>query len=108
LARARARTSLRASRQPPAHHPDVLIGRPHPVELAGPQQLGQGTGIEPVGLGPGLPDPVSLGETTITRATCASRIRAIAYALPGTSSATQSLPSRLCANSSNASGRVWI
>ena len=35
--------------------------------------------------------PVSFGETTITRATCASRIRAIAHALPVTSNATQSL-----------------
>ena len=34
--------------------------------------------------------PVSLGETTITRATCGSRIRAIAHALPVTSNATQS------------------
>ena len=34
--------------------------------------------------------PVSFGETTITRATCASRIRAIAHALPVTSNATQS------------------
>ena len=52
--------------------------------------------------------PVSLGETTITRATCGSRIRAIAHALPVTSNATQSRASRLCANSSSASGRVWI
>ena len=50
--------------------------------------------------------PVSLGETTITRATCGSRIRAIAHALPVTSNATRSRGSRLCANSSNASGRV--
>ena len=48
--------------------------------------------------------PVSLGETTITRATCGSRIRAISHALPVTSNATQSRGSRLCANSSNASG----
>ena len=48
--------------------------------------------------------PVSLGETTITLATCASRIRAIAHALPVTSNATQSLASRLCANNSNVSG----
>jgi hypothetical protein len=51
---------------------------------------------------------VSLGETTITRATCGSRIRAIAHALPVTSNATQSPTSRLWANSSSASGRVWI
>ena len=50
--------------------------------------------------------PVSLGETTITRATCGSRIRAISHALPVTSNATQSRGSRLCANSSNASGRA--
>ena len=51
---------------------------------------------------------MSLGETTITRATCGSRIRAIAHALPVTSNATQSRGSRLCANSSSASGRGWI
>ena len=52
--------------------------------------------------------PVSLGETTITRATCGSRIRAISHALPVTSSATQSRRSRLRPNSSNASGRASI
>jgi hypothetical protein len=52
--------------------------------------------------------PVSLGETTITRATCGSMIRAIAHALPVTSSATQSRGSRLCANSSSASGLASI
>ena len=52
--------------------------------------------------------PVSLGETTITRATCGSMIRAIAHALPVTSNATRSRGSRLCANSSSASGRVAI
>jgi hypothetical protein len=52
--------------------------------------------------------PVSLGETTITRATCGSRIPAIAHALPVTSSATQSRGSRLCANNSSSSGRVLI
>ena len=51
---------------------------------------------------------MSLGETTITRATCGSRIRAISHALPVTSSATQSRGSRLCANSSSASGRAAI
>ena len=51
---------------------------------------------------------MSLGETTITRATCGSMIRAISHALPVTSNATQSRGSRLCANSSNASGRVSI
>jgi hypothetical protein len=51
---------------------------------------------------------VSLGETTITRATCGSRIRAIAHALPVTSNATQSRGSRLCANSSSAFGVLWI
>ena len=52
--------------------------------------------------------PVSLGETTITRATCGSRIPAIAHALPVTSNATRSRASRLCANSSSASGLVAI
>src|SRR5687768_10180597 len=50
--------------------------------------------------------PVSLGETTITRATCGSMIRAISHALPVTT--TRSTPARLCANSSNTSGRVAI
>src|SRR5215217_4471042 len=52
--------------------------------------------------------PVSFGETTITRATCDSRIRAISHALPVTSSATQSRGSRLCPKSSSASGRAAI
>jgi hypothetical protein len=52
--------------------------------------------------------PVSLGETTITRATCGSRIRAIAHALPVTSNATWSRASRLCAKSSSACGVVAI
>jgi hypothetical protein len=52
--------------------------------------------------------PVSLGETTITRATCGSRIAAIAHALPVTSNATWSRGSRLCANSSSACGVVAI
>jgi hypothetical protein len=52
--------------------------------------------------------PVSLGETTITRATYGSMMRAIAHALPVTSSATRSLGSRLCANNSNATARVAI
>ena len=52
--------------------------------------------------------PVSLGETTITRATCGSRIRAISHALPVTSNATQSRASRLCPNSSSASGLASI
>jgi hypothetical protein len=41
---------------------------------------------------------VSLGLTTTTRATCASRIRAISHALPVTSNATRSLGARLWAN----------
>src|SRR4051794_39734575 len=52
--------------------------------------------------------PVSLGETTITRATCASRIPAIAHALPVTSNATQSRGSKLCANSFSSSGRLLM
>ena len=47
---------LRAAGQPAAHRADALIRRPDPIELARPQQLGQGAGIEPVGLGPGLAD----------------------------------------------------
>ena len=52
--------------------------------------------------------PVSDGETTITRATCGSMKRAIAQALPVTSSATWSRRSRLRANNSSASGFVSI
>jgi hypothetical protein len=52
--------------------------------------------------------PVSLGDTTITRATWPSMIRAISHALPVTSSATQSRGSRLWANSSSGSGRAAI
>jgi hypothetical protein len=35
----------------------ALIRRPHAVELAGRQQLGQRAGIEAVGLSAHLPDP---------------------------------------------------
>jgi hypothetical protein len=52
--------------------------------------------------------PVSFSETTITRATCGSRMRAIAQALPVTSSSTWSCTSRLWANSSSATGVVSI
>src|SRR3954468_9390082 len=52
--------------------------------------------------------PVSLGETTITRATCSSMIRAISHALPVTSNTTRSSVVRLCAKSSSTSGRVVI
>ena len=48
---------LLAARQPPAHRADPLVGRPHRVELTGPQQLGQRTGVQPVGLRARLPDP---------------------------------------------------
>jgi hypothetical protein len=51
---------------------------------------------------------VSDGDTTITLATCGSRMRAISQALPVTSSATWSRTSRLCANSSSVSGLVSI
>ncbi|HVH94027.1 MAG TPA: hypothetical protein VM688_03850, partial [Nocardioidaceae bacterium] len=67
---------LRAAREPAAHRPDALIGRPDAVELAGPQQLGQRAGVEAIGLRARLPDPGVARETTITRATCRSRIRA--------------------------------
>src|SRR3954466_4014320 len=52
--------------------------------------------------------PVWLGETTITRATCGSMIRAISHALPVTSNATRSSAARLAANASSTSGRVAI
>ena len=99
---------LRAARQPAAHHPDALIRRPDPVELARPQQLGQRAGVEPVGLGPRLADAGVVGETTITRATWRSRMRAICPRIAGHLQRDQSRGSRLWANSSSASGRVWI
>jgi hypothetical protein len=48
---------LRAAREPASHRADPLVGRPHPVELARPQQLGQRPGVKAIGLGPRLPDP---------------------------------------------------
>lgn len=47
---------LRTPRQAPAHHADALIRRPDPVKLASPQQLGQGSGVEAVGVRPSLAD----------------------------------------------------
>jgi hypothetical protein len=52
--------------------------------------------------------PVSLGDTTTTRATCGTKVRAISQALPVTSSATRSSAPRLWANSCSCSGVVWI
>jgi len=52
--------------------------------------------------------PVSFGDTTTTRATCGSKIRATSQALPHTSSATRSSRPRLRANSSSRSGVVSI
>jgi hypothetical protein len=46
------------------------------------------------------------GETTITRATCCSRMRAISHEFAVTSSATRSSGARLCANSSRRSAVV--
>jgi hypothetical protein len=51
---------------------------------------------------------VSLGETTTTRATCGSMLRAISHAFPHTSNTTRSSAARLAANSSMTSGRVTI
>ena len=56
--RARARPhELRPAREPPAHRADALIGRPHPVELARPQQLRQRARVEAIGLRARLADP---------------------------------------------------
>ena len=53
----RARSDqLGSPSEAPAHRSDALLRRPDPVELARPEQLGQGAGIEPVGLGAGLTD----------------------------------------------------
>ena len=55
--RARARPhQLRAAREPAAHRADALIGRPHPVELPRPQQLGQRPRVEAIGLRARLAD----------------------------------------------------
>jgi hypothetical protein len=48
--------------------------------------------------------PVSPGETTITSATCGSRIRTISHAEPVTSNATLSVGNKLSANTFNAFG----
>ena len=107
---ARARPhELPAAREPAPHRADALVGHPDPVELPCPEQLRQRARVEAVGLRPRLADAgVADGETTITRATCGSMMRAISQALPVTSSATWSCTSRLCANSSSASGSVSI
>ncbi len=47
---------LRAAREPAAHRADALVGRPHPIELARPQQPGQRARVETIGLRPGLAD----------------------------------------------------
>ena len=100
---------LRSPREPAAHHPDTLIRRPDPVELARPQQLGQACGRRG---GRSWRAPGGSRCRSARRRSPArharSRIRAIAHALPVTSNATQSRASRLWANSSSASGRVWI
>jgi hypothetical protein len=55
--RARARPhELRPAREAAAHHPDPFVRRPHAVELARPQQLGERAGVEPAGLGAHLAD----------------------------------------------------
>jgi NADP-dependent 3-hydroxy acid dehydrogenase YdfG len=59
---------LDAAGQPPTHRADTLVGTPHPVQLAGPQQLRQRSRVEAIALGAGLADPVSVGETTINNA----------------------------------------
>jgi hypothetical protein len=51
---------------------------------------------------------VSVGDTTITSATCGSISRLIAQALPVTSSATRSSEPKLWAKSSTSSGLVEI
>jgi hypothetical protein len=47
---------LGPAREAPPHRADPLIGRPHPVKLARPQQLRQRPGVEAIGLGSGLAD----------------------------------------------------
>jgi len=66
LGRERARTNC--ARRANRRH-ITLIRRPDPVELAGPEQLGQGAGVEAFSLGSGLTDAGVVGETTITLAT---------------------------------------
>jgi hypothetical protein len=54
----RARSDqLGSSSEAPAHRSHALLRRPDPVELARPQQLGQRSRVEAVGLRARLPDP---------------------------------------------------
>jgi hypothetical protein len=55
-ARARAHQLL-AAREPATQHPTALIGHPHRVKLALPQELGQRPRVELVGLRARLRDP---------------------------------------------------
>ena len=59
--RARA-DQLLAARQPPPQHAGALVGHPHRLELAPPQQARQRAGVEPVGLGARLRDPGVVGR----------------------------------------------
>jgi hypothetical protein len=47
---------LRATRQAPAHRADALIRRPHPIQLARPQQPRHSARVEAIALRPRLAD----------------------------------------------------
>ena len=108
--RARARShELRPAREPAPHRADALVGRPDPVELPGPRaawparaRRGGRSSPAPGGCRCRSARPRSRARLR------GSMIRAISQALPVTSSATWSCASRLCANSSSASGFVSI
>jgi hypothetical protein len=106
--RTRARPDqLRSARQPASHRANALVGHPDAVQRARGQQLRVRASKRSV-FARAWRMPVSLGETTTTRATCASMFRAISHALPVTSNTTRSSLLRLCANNSSTSGRVAI
>jgi hypothetical protein len=106
---ARARPhQLLAAREAAAQHPDLRIGRPDRIELAGTQQPRQPPRIEPVGLRPRLPDPRVVRRHRHHPPNVRLQNPPISYALPQTSSATRPSRPRLRANCSSCSGLVWI
>lgn len=74
---------LGTTRRPAPRKTRRLLGQPHLWEKARPEKLGEGAGVELVGLGSGIPDALcDAALATTTRATCGSISRAMASALP--------------------------
>jgi hypothetical protein len=94
---------LLAPRQPATQHAAALVGHPHQLKLARPQQPRQRARVQPVGLGPRLRDP-GVVRADDDHPTCGSRIRATSQQLPVTSNATRSDDTRLSASIPNPSG----